>query len=82
MSVSEDTFNTLCQLLEPFNTAKIALKPDTDISADLNIDSVTVMDFVMEVEDRFNIDIPLNVLSETRSLGDLVKVVDARLAKV
>jgi acyl carrier protein len=33
----------------------------------------------MEVEDRFDIEIPLNVLSETRTMGDLVKVVDARL---
>lgn len=82
MSAREDTFTILCQLLEPFNTAKIPLTPETDISADLNIDSVSVMDFVMEVEDRFNIDIPLNVLSETRSIADLVKVVDERLAKV
>lgn len=82
MSASDDTFTTLCQLLGPFNTAKIALKPDTDISADLNIDSVSVMDFVMEVEDHFNIDIPLNVLSETRSLADLVKVVEDRMKKV
>lgn len=81
MSASEDTFTVLCRLLEPFNTAKIALSPATDISADLNIDSVSVMDFVMEVEDHFNIDIPLNVLSETRSIADLVKVVDGRLAK-
>jgi acyl carrier protein len=81
MSASKDTFATLCQLLETFNTAKITLTPATDISADLNIDSVSVMDFVMEVEDHFNIDIPLNILSETRSIGDLAKVVDARLAK-
>ena len=81
MSASEDTFAILCQLLEPFNAAKIKLMPETDISADLNIDSVSVMDFVMEVEDRFDIDIPLNVLSETRSIADLVKVVEDRLAK-
>ena len=81
MTAGDDTFATLCQLLEPFNTAKIPLTPQTDISADLNIDSVSVMDFVMEVEDRFNIDIPLNVLSETRSIADLTKVVDERLAK-
>ncbi|MGE3873330.1 MAG: acyl carrier protein [Parvibaculaceae bacterium] len=81
MTASDDTFMTLCQLLEPFNTAKIQLRPETDISADLNIDSVSVMDFVMEVEDHFNIDIPLNVLSETRSIADLVNVVDGRLAK-
>jgi len=81
MTASADTFTTFCQLLEPFNAAKITLKPETDISADLNIDSVSVMDFVMEVEDHFNIDIPLNVLSETRSIADLVKVVEDRLAK-
>jgi acyl carrier protein len=80
--MNQEIFMTLCQLLEPFNTAKIVLKPETDISADLNIDSVSVMDFVMEVEDHFDIEIPLNVLSETRSLADLVKVVEGRLAKV
>jgi acyl carrier protein len=77
-AATESTFDTLCRLLEPFNTAKVALKPDTDISADLNVDSVSVMDFVMEVEDTFDIDIPLNVLSETRTLADLVKVVESR----
>jgi acyl carrier protein len=59
----------------------VSLAADTDISADLNIDSVTVMDFVMEVEDRFNIDIPLNVLAETRTIADLARVVEARTAK-
>jgi acyl carrier protein len=37
------------------------------------------MDFVMEVEDHFEIDIPLNVLSETRTMNDLVNVVEGRL---
>jgi acyl carrier protein len=81
MSAAEDTYTALCKLLKPFNTAKAKLAPETDISADLNIDSVSVMDFVMEVEDHFDIDIPLNVLSETRSIADLVKVVDARAKK-
>ncbi len=81
MSGREDTFAALCRLLEPFNSKGIPLKPETDISTDLNIDSVSVMDFVMEVEDHFDIDIPLNVLSETRTVSDLVRVVDTRLNK-
>ena len=63
---------------EPFNSNGTVLAPATDISTDLNIDSVTVMDFVMEVEDHFDIEIPLNVLSETRTIADLAKVVEAR----
>ena len=76
-----DTATQICKLLEPFNTAGATLSPATDISTDLNIDSVTVMDFVMEVEDHFDIEIPLNVLSETRTIADLAKVVDARVKK-
>ena len=76
-----DTIAQLCKLLEPFNTNGVALSATTDISTDLNIDSMTVMDFVMEVEDHFDIEIPLNVLSETRTVEDLAKVVEARVKK-
>lgn len=76
-----DTVAQICKLLEPFNTNGTALSATTDISTDLNIDSVTVMDFVMEVEDHFDIEIPLNVLSETRTVEDLAKVVDTRVKK-
>ena len=62
-----------------FNTNQVELRPDTDISADLSIDSMSVMDFVMEVEDQFGVDIPLNVLSETRTMNDLVDVVQRQL---
>ena len=76
-----DTISAIVKLLEPFNHNGTALGPKTDISTDLNIDSVTVMDFVMEVEDHFDIDIPLNVLSETRSIEDLAKVVAERTTR-
>jgi acyl carrier protein len=76
-----DTAAQICKLLETFNTNGTVLSAKTDISSDLNLDSVTVMDFVMEVEDHFDIEIPLNVLSETRTVEDLAKVVDARVKK-
>ena len=76
-----DTAAQICKLLEPFNSNGTVLSAQTDISTDLNIDSVTVMDFVMEVEDHFDIEIPLNVLSETRTVSDLAKVVEARTRK-
>ena len=79
MTTRDDIYATLCRLLQPFNSNDVELKPATEISADLSIDSVSIMDFVMEVEDHFEIDIPLNVLSETRTMDDLVNVVETRL---
>lgn len=71
----------ICALLQPFNSNNIALTQATDIPAELNIDSVGVLDFIMDVEDKFDIEIPMNVVSETHTIGDLVKVVQARIKK-
>jgi acyl carrier protein len=79
MTTRDEIYATLCRLLQPFNSSNVELSPATEISADLSIDSVSIMDFVMEVEDHFEIDIPLNVLSETRTMNDLVNVVEGRL---
>jgi len=79
MSVSDPViFAKICELLQPFNKKGVPLEADLEIMSGLEIDSVAVMDFVMEVEDHFDIDIPLNVLSETRSIEDLAKVVAER----
>jgi acyl carrier protein len=77
----DETVAELCKLLAPFNSENKLLSAATDIPAELNIDSVGIMDFIMEVEDHFDIEIPLNVVSETRTIGDLANVVEARVKK-
>lgn len=81
MTTPDDTIAQIMKLLAPFNTNGVPLTADTDISADLNIDSVAVMDFVMEVEDHFDIEIPLNLVAETRTVAELAAVVTARTQK-
>ena len=71
----------ICALLRPHNKEGIALKATTDIPAELNIDSVGVLDFIMDVEDKFDVEIPMNVVAETRTVGDLVAVVQKRIKK-
>ena len=68
-------------LLQPFNPKGIEITPDTDLSADLYMDSVAAMNLVMEIEDRFDIDIPISLLPDVNNLRDLVDVVHAQLSK-
>lgn len=82
MNKDDETIEHILRLLAPFNTSGVTVTPDTDISADLNIDSVAVMDFVMEVEDHFNIEIPLNQVAETCTVKELAAVVKGRMQKV
>ena len=82
MQWTADTVQTeVVQLLEPFNPKGIELTPETDLSADLYMDSVAAMNLVMEIEDRFEIDIPISLLPDVNSLQDLVDVVLAQLNK-
>lgn len=48
-----------------------ALTEETDLQGDLGLDSVQVMELLVEVEERFDISIPLNVLPSVRTVRDL-----------
>ncbi len=76
---TDDVFQEIRSLLEAHNENKIEITADTELSADLNIDSVAAMDLIMNIEDKFEIDIPLNLVSDLHSVGDLTEVVRAQL---
>ena len=52
---------------------------DSSVVEDTGLDSVSVMDFVMELEDEFDITIPLDRIAEVRTVGDLAKAVQVLL---
>ena len=67
-------------VLERYNTARHPIVPQTDLAADLNVDSVAAMDLIMEIEDRFEIDIPINLVSDMTTVSDLVALVQRQIA--
>jgi acyl carrier protein len=70
-------FRKICSLIDPLNRKGIKLTRDTDLIADLEVDSVSVLDIVMEIEDAYDISIPVNTISETRTIGQLVDAIHA-----
>lgn len=71
----DPVFERTCALLRPFNPRGIEISADTDITGDLDIDSVAVLDLIMEVEDEYGISLPMNLISEIRTVGDLVQAI-------
>ena len=78
-SDTDEVFREIRVLLEAHNANRIEITEETDLSADLNIDSVAAMDVIMNIEDKFEIDIPLNQVGELHSVRDLADVVRAQL---
>lgn len=63
-----------------FNKKDIALSDATSFVADLEWDSLTVMDFVAAVEDEFDIVISMNMQAEIENIGQLVDAVASLVA--
>jgi acyl carrier protein len=71
----EQRFLEVCAILERYRPADVELTRATELSGDLNIESVAAMDLIMEIEDKFAIDIPINVVADLRNLQDLLDVI-------
>ena len=53
----------------------------SDLIADLGFDSLQILEVVAELEDRFDISIPLNDVPTTRTVGQVVTQVAGLLAE-
>jgi acyl carrier protein len=66
---------TIRKLIEPFNRKGVDVTEGTTFAGDLEFDSLTVMDFVAEIEDAFDIIISMNQQAEIETYGQLVDAV-------
>jgi len=62
-------------LIEPFNKKEVTITDATTFQNDLEFDSLTVMDFVAEIEDEFDVIISMNQQAEIETYGQLVSAV-------
>lgn len=75
MSDRTAIFDTVAGLIAPFNKKGVALTDATSFQHDLEWDSLTVMDFVANIEDEFDIIITMNMQAEIETVGQLVDAV-------
>jgi acyl carrier protein len=58
----------------PADTAA-GLTPETNIIRDLHLDSIAIMEFIMEFEIKFDTVIPLDTVAEIETINDLARVI-------
>ena len=73
-------FARIAALIAPLNRKRIAVTEATTFADDLELDSLTVMDLVANIEDEWDIVLPLNLLPELETVGQVADAV-AKLSK-
>jgi acyl carrier protein len=54
----------------------VHVSAQTRIAQGLGLDSVAILDFIMDLEDRFDISIPLDRVAEVETVADLSRAVE------
>lgn len=70
-----EVIREICAHLDPFRVGEMPITGDTVIAKDLTIDSLAIMDMVMELEDRFDVSIPMSVIAEIHTVDQLADTI-------
>ncbi len=76
-----ETLETIYSLIAPINKKGVALAPNSTFAVDLELDSLTVMDLVAEIEDEFDIILPLNLLPDLETIEQVADAVEKIVSK-
>jgi len=68
----DSVLSEIYEVLQPFAKEGQSLSEETELVTDLGLDSVQVMELLLQIEDRFDVSIPLNIMPDMRTIKDLV----------
>lgn len=71
MPTYESILEQVIEAIKEILPQNLDIGEQTDLVSDLEFDSLKVMNLMEDVEDRFDISVPLNVLADVRTIKDL-----------
>ncbi len=61
----------MIQSIREIISQEMEIDENTDLISDLEFDSLKVMNLMEDIEDRYDISVPLNLLADIRTVKDL-----------
>lgn len=69
----------MTQRLRPLTKEHCVINEETELVETLNFDSLKIMELILEIEDHFDISIPVNILKDVKTLKDLAVQIENSL---
>lgn len=66
-------------IVQELSVAEDKVKESSTFESDLRADSLDVVELVMELEEKFEIEIPEEDFEQIRTVGDLVRYIQGKL---
>lgn len=75
VSLQMEIYGEIRRLLAPYQCETMPITGDTVICDGTTVDSLTVMDMMVELEDRFDVAIPMRQVAEIRTVAQLADAI-------
>ena len=75
MAEYQEYLTYMYSALGELNKKDLDLSETTDLVADIGLSSLEVMELIEKIEDHFDISIPLNILPDVNTVGELARKV-------
>lgn len=72
---TEEMYTKIQEILVEQKGEEVTVSPDLSLSDDIAEDSVEVMEFIISLEDEFDVDIPDQAIEEFNTLSDIVSYI-------
>jgi acyl carrier protein len=73
MTTYDETLKVTIEILQRHVDADRVIRPSDHIQNDLGLDSLGVMELVADIEDRFSVTLPNDMLGEIATVEDVAK---------
>ena len=74
MATYEESLKITTEILKTHVDPAHPIRPNDHIQNDLGLDSLAVMEVVADIEDRFNVTIPSETLSNIATVEDVARI--------
>ena len=76
MTRYDDILLKIYEILRPYAQNGQILSESTELVKDLDLDSMKVMQLLLEIEERFDISIPLNIVANVQTVRDFARQIE------
>ncbi len=71
----DEIMQLLCDRLNSLTNSEATVTPETNLISELSIDSIKLLNLIMEIEDTFDISIPINALADVQTVDELAGLI-------
>ncbi len=71
----DEIMTLLCDRLSSLTNSTVQITSETNLISQLSIDSIKLLNLIMEIEDTFDVSIPINALTDIQTVRELADLV-------